>query len=765
MTITKCEICDREPPGDQTTSLGRRGHRINLADVLSDDFKPRLFNGTWVSDDILAFRDRAGHLVFYSIRMKSSKVIVHNSIFKENRVVKYSIAADQKYILLIYDVIQVYKYSFDAKYKIYDIENRKIHHFWPLNKPGEKLQFVTWGNKGNQMAYVYKNNVYYLPTVNGTHYLVSSEGVEGIVFNGVPDWLYEEEILKSNSALWFSPDGSSLCFATFNDSKVGSYYYNWYGNHNDSNNVLAQLRSLRYPKAGHENPTAVLWVVDLRSPSRMLQRDVKPPREVQDQLVHVWDYYFTSVQWVDSESLAVTWMARSQNYSVVTQCRALLWYCSVVYEHRPPSRRGWVDLYDPVTFGHAGKTWFLRLPLSEGNYGHYRHIAAANNNSRHIDFLTMGRFEVTKIVAYHEGSNNIYFLATKENRPGEQHLYSVPAKKSSFAPSIKCLTCDEEFLCLFNNVIFSPGAEYFVLECLGPGVPKVEIKSIYNQSFGLLDSNSHLVELMEKRTMPQIRTFQVPIKGGYKAQVRLFLPPDITESEMYPLVVYSDGAPGSQLVTQEFSIHWGTYLSGRRNQLYASIDGRGSANQGDKMLHEIYYHLGTAEIEDQIEVIRYLKDNLPFVHPTNIAIWGRAYGGYVATSALAADNTVFKCAVAISPITSWIYYDTTYTERYMGMPLPQDNCRGYEQASLMRKAHKFKGKKLLLLHGTADATVHIQHSTMFMKALTEEGVLFQTQIYTDENHSLKNVKRHMYRTMEDFLTKCFSSEKEDFDGT
>ncbi|GFY74747.1 venom dipeptidyl peptidase 4 [Trichonephila inaurata madagascariensis] len=108
---------------------------------------------------------------------------------------------------------------------------------------------------------------------------------------------------------------------------------------------------------------------------------------------------------------------------------------------------------------------------------------------------------------------------------------------------------------------------------------------------------------------------------------------------------------------------------------------------------------------------------------------------------------------------------STYTERYMGTPLPQDNLKGYERSSLIRKAHRFKGKKILLIHGTADVSVHIQHSTMFMKALTEEGVLFQTQIYTDENHSFKNVCRHMYRTMEDFFTKCFTNQKDEYDGT
>ncbi|GFT17124.1 inactive dipeptidyl peptidase 10 [Nephila pilipes] len=285
-----------------------------------------------LSYDQLVFRDKDGHLVLYSIRLKTSKRLLHNSVFKENGAVKYSVSADIKYVLLYYDLTQIYKHSFEARYKIYDLENKRMYHLWPLNKYGEKLLFVTWGPKGNQMAYVYKNDIYYVPKVNGTHYAVTNNGVEGVVYNGVPDWLYEEEILKSNRALWWSPDGNQFCFATFNDTKTGIYYYNWYGNHNDSNNVFAQLKSIRYPKAGHENPTAVLWVVDVRSPSRILHRDVKPPREVQDQLVHVWDYYFTSVQWINTRSMAVIWMARSQNYSVVTQCTSNLWYCQMDFK-------------------------------------------------------------------------------------------------------------------------------------------------------------------------------------------------------------------------------------------------------------------------------------------------------------------------------------------------------------------------------------------------------------------------------------------------
>lgn len=55
--------------------------------------------------------------------------------------------------------------------------------------------------------------------------------------------------------------------------------------------------------------------------------------------------------------------------------------------------------------------------------------------------------------------------------------------------------------------------------------------------------------------------------------------------------------------------------------------------------------------------------------------------GFVTLSVLAKDadqDNLFKCGIAVAPVTNWIYYDTIYTERYMGLPLPQDNAKGYQ---------------------------------------------------------------------------------------
>ncbi len=40
------------------------------------------------------------------------------------------------------------------------------------------------------------------------------------MFNGIADWVYEEEVLSESRALWFSPDGKNLAWVEFNDTSV-----------------------------------------------------------------------------------------------------------------------------------------------------------------------------------------------------------------------------------------------------------------------------------------------------------------------------------------------------------------------------------------------------------------------------------------------------------------------------------------------------------------------------------------------------------------
>ena len=81
-------------------------------------------------------------------------------------------------------------------------------------------------------------------------------------------------------------------------------------------------------------------------------------------------------------------------------------------------------------------------------------------------------------------------------------------------------------------------------------------------------------------------------------------------------------------------------------------------------------------------------------------------------------------------ISKSIYFtkDSAYTERYMGMPGPDGNWKGYENSDLSAKAVRFFGKNFFLIHGTADDNVHFQQSMVLVRALVDYNILFRLQV-------------------------------------
>jgi hypothetical protein len=60
-----------------------------------------------------------------------------------------------------------------------------------------------------------------------------------------------EEVLGSGSALWFSPDGTSLVFATFNDTDVKTASYFHYGQPGTLDSQYSDIINIRYPKVSN----------------------------------------------------------------------------------------------------------------------------------------------------------------------------------------------------------------------------------------------------------------------------------------------------------------------------------------------------------------------------------------------------------------------------------------------------------------------------------------------------------------------------------
>ncbi|KAL2733680.1 inactive dipeptidyl peptidase 10-like isoform X1 [Vespula squamosa] len=808
-----------------------RGTRLRLTEVLSGELSPLLFNGSWVSYRHICYRDVSGgiSLLDASDANLTSRSLMPKETFRRLNPAKFSLSPDHKYLLLAQNMKKLFRYSYLAQYTVYDVNTQDII---PLTPHPEKevhpyLLLAKWTPRGHGLVMVQDYDIYYRTgPLSNTGYRVTDTAVPGILSNGLPDWLYEEEILHSAEAIWMSTDGHMMLYASFNDSLVEEMHIPWFGEGNRA--LYPDIRSLRYPKPGTPNPFVRLYVADLADPKNIHTKIVKPPPIIE----HV-DHYFTTASWVSLTEVCISWLTRAQNFSVITICKSPMWHCQEI-QRITSDGRGWVDTPPEAPLFSANGTSYISIsPMLEGPAGYFKHIVWVNVLRKQVVPLTHGRFEVVKILGWDKVNDIIYFIGIPPMRPGQRHLYRVssllPQVGSSLHPAI-CITCNaqsmkinndqssyhttfsdrrngwmgtdwhedydvqtespedkeqrrakekakkqkskashisnsEEPPCQYHHAIFpSYGLDYFVLECLGPGIPTISLyktETPMPRLLSVLQNNTVLREKISKIALPQVKTFPVHISGGYNAQVRLHLPPGLREDEItrYPLVVQVYGAPGSQLVTEMFKIDWNTYLASRKSIIVAQIDGRGSGGQGYKLLHEVYYKLGSAEVADQLEVTEYLRDTLHFIDKRCVAVWGWSYGGFVAASALAhPKQDVFHCGISVAPIVSWKLYDSAYAERYMGLPNVTSNYKGYADSDVYNKIEYLRNKMFYLVHGTADDNVQFQQSMALARHLAKEGILFRQQVYPDVSHTLTGVKGHLYLSMAQFLEDCFQKQ-------
>ncbi|CAG2059492.1 unnamed protein product, partial [Timema podura] len=424
---------------------------------------------------------------------------------------------------------------------------------------------------------------------------------------------------------------------------------------------------------------------------------------------------------------------------------------------------GWIDLFTPPKFSQDGSRLVLIHPQDQGSgLGSYRHVTLVDRSSNTPVSLTSGQFVVTHIHSWDYEQGVIYFMATKEGAPSQLHLYSVSDSATSAPHLATCLSCNVKTSnnddCLYSSAEFGESSSQYVLTCLGPGIPQVSLYNRSHHQITMWEDNTETKDLVKEILVPRIEVMDVEVADGFKAKVQLWLPPDIdtSGSKKYPLLVVVYGGPDSFQVTERFQVDWSTYLTTNKSYIYAAIDGRGSGLKGNNMLFAGYRQLGSVEITDQINVTKHLQDTLGYIDSSRSAIWGWSYGGYSTGMVLAKDSqNVFKCGMSVAPVSDWIYYDSIYTERYMGLPTVSDNLGGYVESSLINKVAELKGKQFLLIHGTLDDNVHYQQSMMLARALELNDIPFSQQTYPDEEHGLSGVRPHLYHTLDHFLEECF----------
>uniref|UniRef100_A0A3Q4HK47 Inactive dipeptidyl peptidase 10-like n=1 Tax=Neolamprologus brichardi TaxID=32507 RepID=A0A3Q4HK47_NEOBR len=558
----------------------------------------------------------------------------------------------------------MYRYSYTASYILYNIYTREVRELNPPEVHNAVLQHAAWGRQGQQLIYIFENNIYYQSDVRSNSLRITSSGMEGVIFNGLTDWLYEEEILHSYLAHWWSPDGERLAYLTINDTLV-------------PNMVLPQFTGSTYPRglqypypmAGHVNPTVKLSVVSLVGATHT--QEMQPPDQ---------DFYITMVKWISNTHLAVQWLNRPQNASLLTVCDATIG--NVTSEVSSFSLQG----QDPL-FSKDRSRFFLTLPVKQGGHGDFHHITMFTKKDE-VRNLTSGNWEVTKIVAYDEKNQTVYFLSTKDAAE-HRHLYSV-STLSSFPR--RCLTCGLREGCTFFDANVSPEAQHAIVHCQG-------------------QRGSMHIPLGEA-SHTQIMRSRVSNIWHFNDRVLMSTLSELMSSDGQSLTL--DSSPGTQTVTEEFRLEWDSVLAGLEQVIVARIDGRGSGFRGQSFSQQ---RLGIADVEDYIAALKYVA--LLCTPSSTLEHHFSGYGGYLALMMLKSTEKLISCAAVRAPVTDWSMYASAFSERYFGSPSTDES--------------RYQVSVVCLL---PTSNVHFQHSAELIKHLIKIGANYTMQIFPDEGHFL-----------------------------
>uniref|UniRef100_A0A8C1KK56 A-type potassium channel modulatory protein DPP6 n=1 Tax=Cyprinus carpio TaxID=7962 RepID=A0A8C1KK56_CYPCA len=585
--------------------------------------------------------------------------------------------------------------------------------------------------------FIFENNIYYRATVENRSIRLVSTGKEGVIFNGLSDWLYEAEIFKSHIAHWWSPDGARLAYATINDTLVPKMEIPIF-----TGSVYPTARQYHYPKAGEENPVISLYVVNLNGPLHTVEM-----RRPEDQ--RIGEYYVTMVKWATSTKLAVNWLNRAQNISILTLCVATTGVCTKKHEDES---EGWLHRQnEEPLFSKDGLRLFFTRAIPQGGRGKFFHISMSisqpNSSTDTLQSITSGDWDVTQVLAYDEYSQLIYFLSTEDD-PKRRHLYSADTVGTF---NRRCLSCDFTDSCGYVSGLFSPSIDYFLLNCKGPDVPYVSVYSTHDrQKVRDIELNLNLRRMVNSMQMPKVEYREINIED-YSLSMQILKPAGFIDTSHYPLLLLVDGTPGRQSVSEQFHIDWASVLISSFGVIALRFDGRGSGFQGTNLLHKVQRRLGMFEEKDQLDALRVVLSQRSRVEYFVFQV----YGGYVTSLLLSSEDSMLKCAAVLSPITDFALYASAFSERYLGPPKP--DRRPYEMANLAYRASQFSDKKFLIIHPTADEKVHFQHTAKFISRLISERANYTLQIYPDEGHFIHNegTRQHLSQSLVNFFEECF----------
>jgi dipeptidyl-peptidase-4 len=627
----------------------------------------------------------------------------------------YELSPDEQKILIKTQRQAQYRRSYFAQHFLYDLIDKTL-----IKIEGPDLQEVTFSPDGTYLGFVRSNNLYYWIISEQKLVQVTQDGRQNQIINGLTDWVYEEEFAFVQAYQW-SRDGDYLAYLRFDESEVPEFSMDVYGQ-----DLYPTQSVFKYPKAGEKNAQVSLHIHQLKGGSTA-DIDLSP-----------WPYeYIPRMKWSKNpDQLAVQLLNRAQNDLVLLQVDMRENQTRVLLQEHDEA---YVDIHDDLTFLNDNS--FIWPSEQDG----WRHLYHYNAQGELIRQLTQGDYDVTAFYGFNPRIGRLYFQSSQRGSI-YRDLYSMNISGTNQVRlSQEKGTHDADFSADFSHFIqkFSSVTtpNRFTLHS---GLDGSELR--------VLEDNSELIDLVKNYNLNP-KTFDSIYVNGNWLNTYVIKPKSIDLTKKYPVLMFQYSGPGSQQVADRWNNandYWHQYLV-NQGLVVVCVDGRGTGLKGRDFKKVTQGKLGLYEVQDQIAAAQEIA-KWSNVNPDKIGIWGWSYGGFMSANCLFQGEGVFSMAISVAPVTSWRFYDSIYTERYMG--LPQDNAQGYDAYAPLDHVSKMTGD-LLLVHGTADDNVHVQNSMRLIDALVKANKPFDWLIYPDKNHGIYGgyTRQHLYRKMTDFIQK------------
>ena len=644
---------------------------------------------------------------------KVNTLVTSSEIKDANYFLTYTLSKDETKVLLATDLQQIYRRSTLGTYHVYDVNTKKT-----ILVSEHKIQEPVLNPAGTKVAYGYNSNIFIKNLTSGRTTQVTEDGLKNSIINGITDWVYEEEFAFVRAFEW-NNDGSKIGYIKFDEAKVPRFSMDVYGK-----GLYPKQQVFKYPKAGDPNAGVSLHVYDLET-----------QKTSNVDLSEYNNYYIPRIKWTQQTNvLSVQTTNRKQNTIDLIFVDTSENETSLVLQEKDDA---YVDITDNLTFFKDNS--FIWTSERDG----WNHLYHFNKNGTLKNQITKGPWEVTNYYGYNPKNNTIYYQST-ENGSINRGVYSVNVK----GKNKKELSVDTGT----NRASFSKDYSYYINTFQSATTPSIFTLNDSNTGSIIkqIKDNAALAAKVAGYKMSEKEFSTISINGN-DLNMYTIKPLDFDPSKKYPLFMYQYSGPGSQNVANKWNgsnDYWHQMLV-QQGYIVVCIDGRGTGLKGRDFKKVTQLALGKYEVEDQITAAKKLGA-LPYIDANRIGIWGWSYGGFMSSNCLFQGSDTFSMAIAVAPVSSWRFYDTIYTERYM--TTPQENASGYDTNSPMYHVDKLKGK-FLLVHGSADDNVHVQNTTRLVAALVQANKQFDWAIYPDKNHGIYggNTRLHLYTKMTNFI--------------